>query len=186
MVYWRPSPQQQESIVFRRTLLLSTTLLVALACSKANEPEAAKTTDTAADVTKLKSMEEQWYVFYHNGDADGIASLYADDAQVLAAGAAAVVGKPAIRTFMAGDIASTKSAGLVDNNGAFSGSGVSGDLGWVSGAYILNNAAGAVVDRGKYTTVFQRINGEWKIIRDTWNSDAAPPAATQPGTPSKP
>ena len=170
--------------MFRKTFLLATTLLAALACTTAKAPEAAKAPDTAADVAKLKSMEDQWYVFYHKGDADGVASLYAEDAQVLAAGAPAAVGKAAIRSYMAGDIASTKAAGLTDNAGDFNGSGVSGDLGWVSGVYTMNNAAGAVVDHGKYTTVFQRINGEWKIIRDTWNSDIAPPAAPS-ATPPK-
>lgn len=164
--------------MFKKNFLLATTVFAVLACSTAKAPEAAQAPDTSADVAKLKSMEAQWYDFYHKGDADGIASLYSDDAQVLAAGAPVAVGKGAIRTYLAGDIASTKAAGLVDNGGDYNGSGVSGDLGWVSGAYIITNAAGAAVDHGKYTTVFQRINGEWKIIRDTWNSDtASPPAA---------
>jgi ketosteroid isomerase-like protein len=149
------------------------TLFAVVACSPAKPPEAAGAPDSAADVAKIKSIEEQWYDFYHKGDADGIASLYAEDAQVLAAGAPAAAGKAAIRTYLASDIAATKAAGLIDNGGDLNGSGVSGDLGWVSGAYIVTNATGTAVDHGKYTTVFQRINGEWKIIRDTWNSDAA-------------
>lgn len=171
--------------MLRRTILLATTLFAVVACTTTKVPEAAQAPDTAADVAKLKSMEEQWYDFYHKGDADGIANLYADDAQVLAAGTPAVVGKAAIRSYMAADIASLKAAGLVDNGGDYNGAGVSGDLGWVSGAYIVTNAAGAAVDHGKYTTVFQRNNGEWKIIRDTWNSDAAPPAAPAATTPPK-
>lgn len=169
--------------MLKRTFLIATTLLAALACTTTKAPEAAKAPDTAADAARLKSMEDQWYDFYHKGDADGVASLYAEDAQILAAGAPAAVGKAAIRTFLAGDIASTKAAGLTDNGGDLNGSGVSGDLGWVSGAYSMTNASGAVVDHGKYTTIFQRINGEWKIIRDTWNSDTAPapaPSTTPP------
>jgi ketosteroid isomerase-like protein len=177
--------QQQWSTVFKKNFLLATTLFAALACTTAKPPEAAKAPDTAADVAKLKSLEEQWYSFYHNGDADSVASLYADDGQVLAAGAPAVVGKAAIHAFFVGDIASTKASGLTDNGGDYNGSGVSGDLGWVSGAYTMNNAAGAVVEHGKYTTLFQRINGDWKIIRDTWNADtpAAPAASSTPPKP---
>ena len=163
----------------RRAFLLATTLFAVTACT-------AKAPDTAADVAKLKAAEVQWFDMYNKGDADGIANLYADDAIVLAAGAPAAVGKAAIRTFIAADIAGAKAAGITDNGGELNGSGVSGDLGWVSGAYSLTNAAGATVDHGKYTTVFQRTNGEWKIIRDTWNSDMAPPAAAAPAPAAKP
>ena len=168
----------------RKAFLLATTVLAVSACSPAKAPDAVSATaDAAVDVAKLKSVTDQWYNFYHAGDADGIANLYADDAQILAGGSPAAVGKAAIRTFMVGDIAATKAAGLVDDGSGYNGSGVSGDLGWLSGAYTLTNAAGAVVETGKYTTVFQRMNGEWKIIRDTWNSDAAPAAVAGPPPP---
>jgi hypothetical protein len=36
------------------------------------------------------------------------------------------------------------------------------------------------VDAGKYITVFQRKDGKWVIIRDTWNSDGAPAAPAAP------
>jgi hypothetical protein len=38
------------------------------------------------------------------------------------------------------------------------------------------NKSGSTLDAGKYLTVFQRKNGKWMVIRDTWNTDAAPPA----------
>jgi ketosteroid isomerase-like protein len=103
--------------------------------------------------------------------------MYADDGIILAPGAAAAVGKAAIHTFLAGDIAGSKKAGVTDAAGDINGSGISGNLGWVSGAYSITDPAGKKVDSGKYTTLFKKTNNEWKIIRDTWNSDmpAAPP-----------
>lgn len=160
----------------KSAFLLATTLFAVTACT-------AKAPDTSADVAKLKAAEVQWFDSYNKGDVDGVANQYADDAIVLAPGVPAAVGKAAIKTFLTGDIAGTKAAGLTDNGGELSGSGVSGDLGWVSGAYALTNAAGAAVDHGKYTTVFQRTNGEWKIIRDTWNSDVPPATAAAPPPP---
>lgn len=167
--------------MFRRAFLLATTLFAVTACT-------TKAPDTSADVAKLKAIEVQWFAMYNKGEADSVASLYADDAIVLAPGVSAAVGKAGIKAFLTNDIAGTKAAGLTDNGGEINGSGVSGDLGWVSGAYSLTNAAGATVDHGKYTTVFQRMNGEWKIIRDTWNSDVAPasaaPASPAPASPA--
>lgn len=159
--------------VIRRAFILAATLFAITAC-------AAKVPDTTADVAKLKDIETQWYDHYNKGDAAGVANLYAEDGIVLAAGSPAAVGREAIKAFLVGDIAATKASGLTDHQGDFTGAGVSGDLAWVSGTYSLANAAGETVDHGKYTSVFQRANGEWKIIRDTWNSDAAPPAAPAP------
>ena len=166
----------------RKALLLASTLFAIAACSPAKAPEAAATApDTAADVAKIKDAETQWFAMYNKGDAQGIANLYADDGIVLAAGAPGAVGKAAILAYLKTDVASSQAANTTDNIGDVNGSGVSGDLGWVSGAYHVTTPAGVTVDNGKYTTLFQRINGEWKIIRDTWNSDAATAAA--PPTP---
>jgi ketosteroid isomerase-like protein len=173
--------------VVRKTFLLATALFAVSACSPAKAPDAAATPpDTAADVAKLKTAEDQWFAMYNKGDAEGIANLYVDDGIVLAGGAPAAVGKAAILAFLKNDIAGAQAAKTTDNAGALNGSGVSGDLGWMSGAYSITTPAGVTVDNGKYTTVFQRVNGEWKIIRDTWNSDAAPPAAATPATLPKP
>jgi ketosteroid isomerase-like protein len=67
--------------------------------------------------------------------------------------------------------------------------GVSGDLAWQSGTFKITDKSGAVVDTGKYITLFQRKNGRWMIIRDTWNSDAiaaaAPAASAASASPAK-
>src|SRR4051812_43997566 len=91
-------PTFPEQFVVRKAFLFATVVFAVLACSPAKTPEAsAAPPDAAADVAKFKAMEDQWYDLYHKGDADGIVNLYADDAQVLAAGAPAAVGKAAIR-----------------------------------------------------------------------------------------
>ncbi len=138
---------------------------------------AAKAPDTSADVAALKATEQQWFDLYNKGDSVGVANQYAKDGMILAPGGPAAAGNQAIRAFLTKDIGNTKEAGYTDKAGAVNGAGVSGDLGWVSGTYILADAGGKVVDQGKYTTLYQRMNGGWKIIRDTWNTDMAPPAA---------
>src|SRR5260370_1204464 len=83
------------------------------------------------------------------------------------------------KAYNAGDGAGV---GLVD--GPTSDVSVSGDLAWQWGTFKITDKSGAGVDAGKYLTVFQRKDGKWVIIRDTWNSDAAP-AAPAPGAPPK-
>ena len=170
--------------MLRRTILLGAALITASACNSKAPENAAKSTDTAvtavSDSTEeayLRTFSLSWFDKYNKQDVDGVANMYADDGIILAPGAAAAVGKSAIHTFLAGDIAGSKKAGVTDAAGDINGSGISGNLGWVSGAYSITDAAGKKVDAGKYTTLFKKTNNEWKIIRDTWNSDnpAAPP-----------
>ena len=45
--------------------------------------------------------------------------------------------------------------------------------------YRICDLSGAVVDVGKLLTLFQRKNGKWMIVGDTWNSNVAA-SAPQP------
>ncbi len=156
-----------------KSLLIATGLLALTAC-------APKPQDTAADEAALKADPVAWMENYNSGNADGIAGQYADDAILMAPGAPSLNGTAAIREFMAADMAKSKAAGLVFKSDATTGVGVSGDIGWLSGIYSVTDASGATVDKGKYLSVYRRINGDWQLIRDTWNSDAAPaPAAPE-------
>lgn len=156
----------------KKAALLATGLIVLAAC-------APKAGDTAADEAALRADPVAWMDAYNAGDADGIANLYTEDALLLAPGAQAVTGRAAIRDFIASDIEASKGAGLTFNQGEVTGVGVSGDLGWLSGTFSVTDASGATVDSGKYLAVYHRIDGDWQLIRDTWNSNAAPaPAAT--------
>ena len=105
-----------------------------------------------------------------------VAALYAEDAVLSAPGAPAARGKASISEYYVKDLAASAAAGLTNEDGPTSDVGASGDLAWQWGTYKVTDKSGAAVDAGKYTTVFQRKDGKWMIIRDTWNSDAAPAA----------
>lgn len=139
---------------------------------------AATAPDPAADEANLKTEAAKWWDLYNKGDAQGVADLYTDDGVILAAGFPAAVGRDAIHAFLVKDIAAAKGAGLTMKGGDFNGSGISGDLAWVSGSFQVVDGSGKSVMNGKYTSLFRRVGSGWKLIRDTWNSDAeAPPAA---------
>lgn len=151
------------------------------ACTQAPAPPAAQ--NTAADEAKLQADALVWFDLYNKGDADGAANLYADDALLMPPGAPASKGRAAIREFLAADIATSKAAGISLKNAAVTGVGVNGDVGWISGTYLVVDASGATVDGGNYLSVHRRTNGAWPYIRDTWNSDRA--AAAPPPAPGK-
>ncbi|MGK2963631.1 MAG: YybH family protein [Gemmatimonadaceae bacterium] len=133
--------------------------------------------DTAADEAALRTAAPLWWDRYNAGDADGVAALYAEDAILMAPDVPAAVGRPAIREYLVGDIAASKSGGFTLAGGEVNGAGAAGDQGWVSGSSSATDASGATVYRGNYISLYQRVNGEWLIIRDIWNSDTPPAAA---------
>jgi uncharacterized protein (TIGR02246 family) len=154
----------------RNATLLVTALFALTAC-------APKAPDTAADAAAIKAGAPVWFEIYKTGDADGVAALYAEDGVVLAPGTPAVVGRAAIRDFIASDIAKSKAAGLTFKGDEATDVGVDGDMAWITGTFSVTDASGATVDKGKYVTIYRRANGKWPIIRDTWNSDMPPAAA---------
>jgi uncharacterized protein (TIGR02246 family) len=153
--------------MFGKRLLLAVSVVALMACA----PGAP---DTAADEAALKADPSAWFDAYNAGNADGVANLYAEDAVLMAPGSPGVTGQAAIREFIASDIARSRSSGLVLTFGEVTGVGVAGDTGWLSGIFSAADGSGAIVDNGKFLSVYSRTTDGWKLLRDTWNSDTAP------------
>jgi uncharacterized protein (TIGR02246 family) len=162
---------------FRRALVAVAGALALAACAG---PPAGPKVDPAADEAAVRAVNPAWFKAYNAGDGASVAALYADDALLSPPGVPAARGGAAIREFFAQDVAASKAAGLSFAADPSTDVGISGDLAWETGRFTVNAADGSTVDTGKFTTVMARRDGGWKIIRDTWNSDAPPPVA--PGT----
>lgn len=171
--------------MFRKPLLALAILglLAVSGCAQkpAAQSDAAARTDPAADAAKLQADALIWFDHYAKADGAAMANLYAEDAVLMPPGAPAVTGRAGIQTFLGEDSAKTKAAGLTIKNTSVTGSGVDGDIGWLSGTYTVVDASGATIDSGSYLSVHRRANGSWPYIRDIWNSDRPPaPAPTAP------
>src|ERR1700730_15601193 len=154
-------------INFRKLVVLAASLAALVACAKTTPPAP----DTAADEPAIRVAHIAWYKAYNAGDGAAVAALYAEDAVLSAPGAPAARGNAAIRESYVKDLAAFGAAGLAFVDGPTSDVGESGDLAWQWGTFKVTDKSGAAVEAGKYLTVFQRKNGKWMIIRDTWNSD---------------
>ena len=156
-----------------KTAAIAAASLLALAACK---PAAYDSTADAAEVAKLN---QSWATAYNAGDADGVANLYSDDGVVMPPGVPALVGRDAIRNFIASDSAAAKAAGLTMNI-ASSDMGVTPDLAWDRGSFTVTDASGATVDSGSYVSIVKKKDGKWFLFRDIWNSDRAPAPAAAP------
>lgn len=140
-------------------------------------------TGASPEMAALQAVDQTWLKAYNAADAKTLASLYAEDAVLLAPGAPPAHGREAIHAFFARDAAAAQKAGVTFHLGEHPDGGVSGDMGWCSGTYTVTDKAGRVVDKGKYLSVSRKVGGAWRYVRDTWNSDAPatpPPAEGHP------
>ena len=133
--------------------------------------------DPAGDKAALDATAAGWEKAYNEKNADAVAALYSDDAQLLPPGAAVVSGRAAIRDYWAKDIADTGMPLTIKADD----SEVGGDWAWRSGSFSGQDPSGATFT-GKYIEVWQRTADGWKLHRDIWNGDAeaAPAASTTP------
>jgi uncharacterized protein (TIGR02246 family) len=107
------------------------------------------------------------------GDAAAIGNLYTLDAQALPPGSDAVTGREAIQKMWAGVLVSGI-AGAVLTTVEIE---TMGDLAAEVGTYVLSLKDGKAADHGKYVVVWKKVNGQWKLHRDIWNSSVAPAPA---------
>jgi ketosteroid isomerase-like protein len=115
---------------------------------------------------ELAARADEWQVHFSSGNVDGVADLYAEDARLLPPNGEMRQGPAAIRAELEGMI----EAGLTGTLETVEAM-TAGDLGYRVGTFTLDAADGSQADRGKFIEIWRRIDGEWKITNDIYNSD---------------
>ncbi|MES2126544.1 MAG: SgcJ/EcaC family oxidoreductase [Pseudomonadota bacterium] len=131
--------------------------------------------DNAADVAAIQAVDQAWLKAFNGNEPETLANLYAENAVLLPPGAPGVHGRAAIKAFFTKEAGGAAKDGVVFGLGAKPDGGAHGDLGWASGTYTIKDKAGKVLETGKYLSVSKKKDGKWQYVRDTWNSDGAPP-----------
>jgi uncharacterized protein (TIGR02246 family) len=142
------------------------TVLLALAAVIIAMPATALAQDTGYKKADFAKLTAKWAKAYNAGDAAGIAALYAEDASLLPPNSAPVEGRAKIEAFWAEAVAAGGSTELTIHE-VFSMGETAVEVGMYSGTA----ADGSHSDHGHYMVVYKQVDGEWKMIRDMWNSD---------------
>jgi uncharacterized protein (TIGR02246 family) len=150
-----------------RPAVLAAAFAALAACAKSAPPAA----NTTADRSAIKAVSLAWKNAYNAGDAAAVAALYAEDAVLSAPGEPAVRGNASISEYFVKKVAEFSAAGLTVADEPLGDVVASCDLAWQWQTYKVTDKSGAVVDAGKLVTLFQRKDGKWIIVGDTWNSD---------------
>ena len=143
--------------------------------------------DTTAEADAIRAGTAAWETAYAAGDAALLAGAYAEDGVLFPPDAPPVSGRAAIGEFLRNDSAKTRSAGLKFDISEDSTVEVSGKLAYEAGTFKVLDSSGTTVATGKFIGVFNKVEGKWLLVRDTWNMDAAPtPPAPAEAAPAEP
>jgi ketosteroid isomerase-like protein len=121
---------------------------------------------SAADESDLAGRAAAWQEGYNSDNLEAVAALYAEEASRMPPNAE-TIGKDAIMA----NLQSFKDAGGATINLAVTEAESLGNLAYGAGTYEILGADGSHIDHGKWLNVSKRINGEWKIYSDIWNSN---------------
>lgn len=160
-------------------------LVLAIACSAAALSACDRTTvadgnrvaqaDAAADEQAIRSTNERWLQLIRAKDASGIAQLYTEDGAVMPANEKAAVGHESIEQWWSRSMQTPGFDLTFETDQLVVSQG--GDMALDRGTYRLaaTPPGGAIDDSGKYVVVWRKVDGEWKVAVDIFNSDG--PAA---------
>lgn len=151
--------------------------VLCLACAGgegAGRPAAADVgIDTAAMLQLIQAKNDRFARAHVAGSRDSAVTVdyFTDDARVYPPNAPAARGRAAIEAltaeYMKYDIRDFRERTAL----------VYGGAGYVveEGTYEMAFGADSTVERGKYTNVWQQVDGDWKVVSNIWNTDT--PAA---------
>jgi uncharacterized protein (TIGR02246 family) len=159
----------------RSRIALAAALTVACTSGAWAQDKAAEKASPSAVRAAIEAVNAKFTAAVMAGDANAAGAVYSADAVVLAPNTPAMKGRAAIAGLFKGWLSEmTVSDFSLTADDVIS----AGDYVIETGTYRMTmqlKAGGAVPDQGKYLVVWKRENGEWKIHRDAWNTDAPPP-----------
>ena len=116
----------------------------------------------------IQKLNDEWAAAFNKGDAGAVAALYTADAYVLPPGAPMVKGRADIQKFWAGAMQHHGDIKLTTLDVKPLGPDAPREIGT---AILRTKGANPQDEALKYAVVWQREDGQWKLLQDIWNMD---------------
>lgn len=132
----------------------------------------ARQADTAAEERAIRDLDKKWVEAVAAKDTTAIGNVYAEDADFLPSGAPRVSGRAAIRSTWAQLLKAPNLALTFQPTKVVVSS--AGDVAYETGGYRIGMdgpKGKRIEDAGKFVVVWKRVNGDWKVQYDIFNSD---------------
>ena len=123
-------------------------------------------TDSTNIRESIAAADDVFMATFKQGDAAGLAALYANDGQVLPPNGDFVSGQQAIQRFWQAIF----DMGIKEAQLEIVEVEKQGDTAFEVSRFKLLGESGQVLDEGKYIVIWKRDQGQWKLHRDIFNS----------------
>jgi ketosteroid isomerase-like protein len=152
----------------KKITVLFCACIILIGCTRAPK------VDTLAEANAIRNLEDQWTVALQKSDTDKIISFFNTDAVAMKPNTPISIGLQAIRKERESSFTDTTMlyktySSKIDTIEV----SASGDLAYVRGTDRITTKIpnGLVDDIGKWVDIWKKINGEWKVVVNIWNSD---------------
>ena len=130
----------------------------------------------STDEQQIRDLEQQWAEAVEKRDLDAIVDLFAEDGRIMPPNAETAMGRDAVREAWQGIL------DLPELDFSFAPTDVhvaeSGDMAYAIGTYRLSFQSEGqeepTQDSGKYVDIWEKVDGEWKVMVETYNSNLPP------------
>jgi uncharacterized protein (TIGR02246 family) len=120
---------------------------------------------------EIEAGNKKFVEAVQQGDATAVAELYTINAMVLPANSDTVNGKEAIKSLFQGLINSGVKGITLTTLEVERYGNTANEV----GRYTLKGGNGQTLDQGKYIVIWKRVNGQWKLHRDIFNTNLPAP-----------
>ena len=132
------------------------------------ESSAASAPCEAMDITdQIQAMGQEVVAAYEQGDAEALANFFTDDGQAFQPNSGIVTGKDNIRDFWQAML----DVGAERYEMSISSAKAMGKVAHAVGSSQLYLADDVLLDEAKFVLILHKVNGQWKIQTDIWNSN---------------
>ena len=127
----------------------------------------------STDEQQIRDLEQQWAEAVEERNLEGIVDLFAEDGQVMPPNAEPAMGRESVRKAWQGML------DLPELDLSFAPTDVnvaeSGDMAYAIGTYRLTFQSEGqeepTQDSGKYVDIWEKVDGEWKVMVEMFNSN---------------
>ena len=120
---------------------------------------------------EITAVNQQFMDAFNQQDAEGVAGLYTANGMLLPPGTKAVSGRDAIQQFWSQMINMGPINLQLETTELYPGLQET----WEVGMATVTDPDGNVLDAGPYVVGWMRVDGNWRLHRDIWNSNMPPP-----------
>lgn len=150
--------------------MIGAVLLLSVACTP---PPTAPTIDHAAIKEAIAANTQAWAKAINAKDIEAQMALFAENINVYPPNKTPDIGIAAVRKSVADEIANDTTVWSIafTTNDVYAG----GDYATEIGSWVVSGPDGTVYDKGNYTTVFEKKDDKYVVIRDIFNSEMPVP-----------